>query len=112
MNIHYVVGSNGIERLTTSQYRARTGERKATSKGTKPPRTRNGIGNSQYAKKSAMQERIRTSSVYPGGKQFRRAMAILTMRQTAHSNIGKSSRGKRSDASAYNKPGSMKVRAR
>jgi hypothetical protein len=112
VNIHYIISPEGIQYVTTEQYRSRTGQHRPSSKGTAKPRTRNGIGNTQGIKKSAMQERIRSSSVYPGGKQLRRAMAILTQRQTAHSNIGKNTRGKRSDASAYNKPGSMKVRAR
>lgn len=112
MNIHYVLGPDGYSRVTTEQYRRKTGERKPTKKGTKPPRTREGIGVTNASMNQATADRVRASAVFPGGKQLRRAMAALTRRQKAHAEIGKATRGKRSDASAYQKPGSMKVRAR
>lgn len=94
MNIHYWVGPQGFEYLTTAQYRQRTGERKPTSKGTKPPRSRAG-------------------QTYPGGRELRRALAELSRRQSAHqATVGGIKRGKSINPEAYQKPGSMKTRAR
>jgi hypothetical protein len=108
VNIHYI----GAEKVDTITYRRRTGETKATSKGTNPPRTRSDIGKTNGSMGQGTINRIQSSSVYPGGKQLRRAMATITRRRNDHDNIGKNSRGKNSHVSAYNKPGSMKVRAR
>ena len=91
MNIHFI----GPEKVSTAQYRARTGERKATNKGTEPAKTRPG------------QE-------YPGGRQMRKAMRALGRRQNAHASLMNSSggKGKSINPQAFQKPGSMKARAR
>lgn len=94
MNIHYLVGAQGFEKLTTPQYRARTGERKATKKGTKPPRTRVG-------------------KEFPGGKHLRRAHKELARRRKAQQDtIGAMRKGKSINPLAFQEPGSMKGRAR
>jgi hypothetical protein len=94
MNIHYTVGTEGYARVTTEQYRAKTGERKATKKGTRPARTR-------------------TGQAYPGGKWLRRAFAELGRRQNAHAATTSSMvKGRSVNPLAFQKPGSMKARAR
>lgn len=94
LNIHYIISTEGYAKVTTAQYRAKTGERKPTKKGTQPPRTR--VGKS-----------------YPGGKQLRRALAELGRRQNAHAaTIGGGVKGRSVNAMAFQKPGSMKTRAR
>lgn len=114
MNIHYVVGPEGFTRVSTIQYRAKTGERKATKKGTQPPRTREDIGRCVSGMKSPTMDRIRTSAVYPGGKRLRRAMANLKRRQDAREKTcGMSSGGKGSrtiNSLAFQNPGSMQMR--
>lgn len=113
MNIHWSIVDGQIQYLTTAQYRARTGERKPSSKGTKPPRSRDNIGKLNGIKKSGTIDRIRASAVYPGGKHLRRAMAEQSRRQSAHEKtINASGRGKTVNAMAFQKPGSMKLRAR
>lgn len=94
MNIHYTIGAEGFAKVTTPEYRKRTGERKPTKKGTKPANTRPG------------QE-------YPGGKQMRKALRELGRRQNAHATLVNSSgKGRNINVLAYQKPGSMKTRAR
>lgn len=102
MNIHYVIGPDGFTRVTTAQYRAKTGERKATSKGTKPPRTRNNL-NTALA-----------HNAYPGGKRLRRAMANLKRRQDERNKtcgMTSGGKGRRTiNALAFQMPGSMQMR--
>lgn len=94
MNIHFILSTEGYAKVTTAQYRAKTGERKATKKGTQPPRTRAG-------------------KAYPGGKQLRRAYEELYRRHKAHeTTISTMHRGKSINPLAFQKPGSMKTRAR
>jgi hypothetical protein len=113
MNIHYIIENGVIASVTTAQYRARTGERKPSSKGTKPPRSRENIGKTHGIKKSGMLARIHATKVYPGGKQLRRAQAELGRRQEAHNKtVGGMMKGKSVNPAAFQKPGSMKTRAR
>jgi hypothetical protein len=111
MNIHYVLGPDGYSRVTTIEYRRKTGERKATKKGTQAPRTRENIGRTGGLP-AAMAERVRTSAVYPGGKRLRKAMANLTRRKDAQEKtrqgMGKGS--KSVNPAAYQTPGSMRMR--
>lgn len=94
MNIHYIVGPEGYAKVTTEQYRRKTGERKPTKKGTQPPRTRAG-------------------KAFPGGKQLRKAHENLARRRKAQQDIvGNMRKGKSINPLAYQEPGSMKVRAR
>jgi hypothetical protein len=94
VNIHYLVGTDGFAKVTTAQFRAKTGERKPTKKGTQVPRTRSG-------------------QKYPGGKWLRRSLAELSRRQNAHTaTVSGSTKGRSLNAMAFQKPGSMKSRAR
>ena len=102
MNIHYIVGPEGYAKVTTAQYRQKTGERKPTSKGTQPPRTRTNVNT------------VLPHNAYPGGKRLRKAMANLKRRQDARdATCGMTSGGKGRrtiNALAFQMPGSMRMR--
>jgi hypothetical protein len=94
VNIHYVVGPEGYAKVTTPQYRQKTGERKPTKKGTQPARTRDG-------------------KAFPGGKQLRRGFTELSRRRKAHqATISSMTKGRSVNPLAFQEPGSMKTRAR
>lgn len=91
MNIHFI----GPDKVDTGTYRRRTGEKKATAKGTKPARQR-------------------TGQTYAGGRELRKAQEILSRRQNARTvTVSGGRKGKSIDyATAFQMPGSMKRRAR
>lgn len=94
MNIHYSIVDGVIAPIATGLYRQRTGERRATNKGTKTPNTRPGKS-------------------FPGGKQLRRAFTELHRRRKAQqATISSMGKGKSINPLAFQQPGSMKTRAR
>lgn len=99
MNIHYSIVDGVIASIPTGQYRARTGERKPTKKGTQTPRTRSNV------------DAKLPHNAYPGGKRLRKAMSNLARRQRAHeATTGGSTKGRTLNVLAFQKPGSMRMR--
>jgi len=76
----------------------------------KPPRTREGIGNVPPHAGQGIGARISASAVYPGGKTLRRRMARLSQRQAAFARDyapgGKGTKGTVGEG-YMTKPGSM-----
>lgn len=102
MNIHFSIVDGQIGHIPTGQYRARTGERKPSKKGTQPPRTRSNV------------DAKLAHNAYPGGKKLRKAMANLKRRLDARDKTcGMTSGGKGNrtiNALAFQKPGSMRMK--
>jgi hypothetical protein len=101
VNIHFAIVEGVISRVSTGDYRKRTGERKATKKGTQPPRTRDNLTGRGVGKAQRMGSILHAQRQFPGGKQYRRAMVRLEISNRFYEGL------KGPKQVAFTKPGSM-----